>query len=59
MEQPGGQRFLMISGSAEETTTMEIVAVQNWFEELKQKGPAGKYESALTCGDVPLRYATS
>jgi Tol biopolymer transport system component/predicted Ser/Thr protein kinase len=40
---PDGQRFLMLKpvGSAEAAPT-QIVVVQNWFEELKQKVPVGK-----------------
>jgi len=37
-----GQRFLMIKAGEEETALTQIVVVQNWFEELKQKVPAGK-----------------
>jgi hypothetical protein len=39
---PDGQRFLMIKPSEQATSLTQIVVVQNWFEELKQKVPAGK-----------------
>jgi Tol biopolymer transport system component len=41
---PDGQRFLMIKASeqASSSSLTQIVVVQNWFEELKQKVPAGK-----------------
>jgi hypothetical protein len=40
---PDGQRFLMIKPSAAgEAAPTQIVVVQNWFEELKQKVPTGK-----------------
>ena len=39
---PDGQRFLMIKESEEATTLAQIVLVQNWFEELKQRVPTGK-----------------
>jgi eukaryotic-like serine/threonine-protein kinase len=38
---PDGQRFLMIKPN-EQSSPNQIVVVQNWFEELKQKAPAGK-----------------
>jgi eukaryotic-like serine/threonine-protein kinase len=38
---PDGQRFLMLK-PIEQTFLTQIVVVQNWFEELKQKVPAGK-----------------
>jgi eukaryotic-like serine/threonine-protein kinase len=38
---PDGQRFLMVKPS-EEQQTSQIVVVQNWVEELKQKVPMGK-----------------
>jgi serine/threonine protein kinase/Tol biopolymer transport system component len=38
-----GQRFLMLKPSEQESAaTTQIVVVQNWFEELKQKVPTGK-----------------
>jgi Tol biopolymer transport system component len=37
-----GQRFLMIKPSEQTASLNQIVVVQNWFEELKQKVPAGK-----------------
>ena len=39
---PDGQRFLMIKQSEEAAALTQIVVVQNWFEELKQKVPTGK-----------------
>jgi Tol biopolymer transport system component len=39
---PDGQRFLMVKPSEQETATTQINVVLNWFEELKQKVPAGK-----------------
>jgi hypothetical protein len=38
---PDGQRFLMIKFSEQTTALTQIVVVQNWFEELKQKVPTG------------------
>ena len=38
---PDGQRFLMLK-PAEQTAATQINVVLNWFEELKQKVPAGK-----------------
>jgi len=35
---PDGERFLMIKRS-EETSTTELILVQNWFEELKRLVP--------------------
>jgi len=41
---PDGQRFLMIKPSEQTSSSSlnQIVVVQNWFEELKQKVPTGK-----------------
>jgi hypothetical protein len=39
---PDGQRFLMIKQTEGETATTQIVVVQNWFEELKRRVPAGR-----------------
>ena len=39
---PDGQRFLMLKPSEQTSSLTQIVVVQNWFEELKQKVPAGK-----------------
>ncbi len=40
---PDGQRFLMLKAKEQvETASKQIVVVQNWFEELKQKVPTGK-----------------
>jgi eukaryotic-like serine/threonine-protein kinase len=39
---PDGQRFLMIKPSEQSGAMTQIVVVQNWFEELKQKVPTGK-----------------
>lgn len=40
---PDGQRFLMLKANEQvETAPKQIVVVQNWFEELKQKVPTGK-----------------
>jgi hypothetical protein len=39
---PDGQRFLMVKEGAQEQAAMQINVVLNWFEELKQKVPAGK-----------------
>jgi eukaryotic-like serine/threonine-protein kinase len=39
---PDGQRFLMIKQSEEAAALTQIVVVQNWSEELKQKVTAGK-----------------
>lgn len=39
---PDGQRFLMIKPSEQTSPLNQIVVVQNWFEELKQKVPTGK-----------------
>jgi Tol biopolymer transport system component len=38
---PDGQRFLMIKPSEQTRSLTQIVVVQNWFEELKQKVPVG------------------
>jgi len=37
-----GQRFLMVKEGAQEQAPTQINVVLNWFEELKQKVPAGK-----------------
>ena len=40
---PDGQRFLMLKPvEQEQAAPTQIVVVQNWFEELKQKVPTGK-----------------
>ena len=39
---PDGQRFLMFKPNEQNTSLTQIVVVQNWFEELKQKIPIGK-----------------
>ena len=39
---PDGQRFLMLKRVEQEAAPTQIVVVQNWFEELKQKVPTGK-----------------
>jgi Tol biopolymer transport system component len=39
---PDGQRFLMIEGGEQAQAPAQINVVLNWFEELKQKVPAGK-----------------
>jgi len=39
---PDGQRFLMVKPSEQAASLSQIVVVQNWFEELKQKVPTGK-----------------
>jgi serine/threonine-protein kinase len=39
---PDGQRFLMIKPSEQSASLTQIVVVQNWSEELKQKVPTGK-----------------
>jgi Tol biopolymer transport system component len=39
---PDGQRFLMVKPSEQEAAATQIIVVQNWFEELKQKVPTGK-----------------
>ena len=38
---PDGQRFLMIKPSEQTISLTQIVVVQNWFEELKRRVPAG------------------
>jgi serine/threonine-protein kinase len=38
---PDGQRFLMIKASEQEQASTQINVVQNWFEELKRRVPAG------------------
>jgi eukaryotic-like serine/threonine-protein kinase len=37
-----GQRFLMVKGTEQAASVTQINVVLNWFEELKQKVPAGK-----------------
>jgi serine/threonine protein kinase len=39
---PDGQRFLMVKDAGTEQSTTQINIVQNWFEELKLRVPAGK-----------------
>jgi hypothetical protein len=41
---PDGQRFLMLKADEQTSSSVptQIVVVQNWFEELKQKVPTGK-----------------
>ena len=39
---PDGQRFLMLKPAEEQQAASQIVVVQNWVEELKQKVPMGK-----------------
>jgi hypothetical protein len=40
---PDGQRFLMLKPTEQaQAAPTQIVVVQNWFEELKQKVPTGK-----------------
>ena len=39
---PDGQHFLMVKDGGAEQTATQINIVVNWFEELKQKVPAGK-----------------
>jgi hypothetical protein len=40
---PDGQRFLMLKSNEQaQTAPTQINVVLNWFEELKQKVPAGK-----------------
>jgi len=40
---PDGQRFLMLKPDEQTSSSVtQIVVVQNWFEELKQKVPTGK-----------------
>jgi hypothetical protein len=38
---PDGQRFLMLKATEQAQVPPEINVVLNWFEELKQKVPAG------------------
>jgi serine/threonine protein kinase/Tol biopolymer transport system component len=38
---PDGQRFLMLKPSEQTQAATQIVVVQNWFEELKRRVPAG------------------
>ena len=37
-----GQRFLMVKATEQASSATQINVVLNWFEELKQKVPAGK-----------------
>ena len=37
-----GQRFLMLKAADEDQGAQQIVVVQNWLEELKQRMAAGK-----------------
>jgi hypothetical protein len=37
-----GQRFLMLEPVEEHQTTSQIIVVQKWIEELKQKAPLGR-----------------
>jgi len=39
---PDGQRFLMVKSTEQASSATQINVVLNWFEELKQKVPAGK-----------------
>jgi Tol biopolymer transport system component/predicted Ser/Thr protein kinase len=39
---PDGQRFLMLKSGEQEAARTQINVVLNWFEELKQKVPAGE-----------------
>lgn len=39
---PNGQRFVMVKESDQATSATQIVVVQNWFDELKQKAPTAK-----------------
>jgi len=39
---PDGQRFLMLKPVEDQQATSQIIVVQNWIEELKQKVPTGK-----------------
>ncbi len=39
---PDRQRFLMVKANDQEQPPAQINVVLNWFEELKQKVPAGK-----------------
>jgi hypothetical protein len=39
---PDGGRFLMLSPAEPTTPLTQIVVVQNWFEELKQRVPSGR-----------------
>ena len=39
---PDGRRFLMLKDVGQEQSPAQINVVLNWFEELKQKAPAGK-----------------
>ena len=39
---PDGQRFLMLKPAEDQQPASQIVVVQNWVEELKQKVPLGK-----------------
>jgi hypothetical protein len=39
-----GERFLAVKAPPEEKIT-ELIVVENWFEELKQKAPPGRARS--------------
>ncbi len=39
---PDGKRFLMMKEAEEEAPLTELIAVENWFEELKRRVPTGK-----------------
>jgi hypothetical protein len=39
---PDGRRFLMLKAADEDEGTRQMVVVQNWLEELKQRMAAGK-----------------
>ena len=39
---PDGQRFLMLKPAEDQQSASQIVVVQNWVEELKQKVSLGK-----------------
>jgi hypothetical protein len=39
---PDGQRFLMLKPGGQDQAATQLNVVLNWFEELKQKVPAGK-----------------
>ena len=39
---PDGKRFLMMKEAEEEAPLTELIAVENWFEELNRRVPTGK-----------------
>jgi len=39
---PSGDRFVFIKETEQQAAPTQINIVQNWFEELKQRVPAGK-----------------